>query len=150
MTVLITSVLTQLGTILATDMLSFYTIITVIFFHWVFDFFCQTDEQAQGKSKENKWLLSHVKTYAIGLIFIALFNFDLFASNELRGLATIAKMLMFVSINFALHFFTDYLTSRASSLLWKEGKVHDFFVMIGADQMIHYITIFGTLLWVTQ
>jgi hypothetical protein len=131
-------------------MISFYTIITVLFCHWVFDFFCQTDEQAQRKSKENEWLLSHAKTYGIGLICIALFNMDLFVSTELRGLVTIAKMFAFVSLNFILHFFTDYLTSRASSLLWKEGKVHDFFVMIGADQMLHYITIFGTLLWITQ
>ena len=146
----ITSVRIRTGIIPATDMLSYYTIITVLFFHWVFDFFCQTDEQAQGKSKENKWLLSHVQTYSIGLILIALFNMDLFVSPELRGIVTIFKMAAFVSLNFGLHFFTDYVTSRASSLLWKEGKVHDFFVTIGADQMIHYITLFGTLFWITQ
>lgn len=131
-------------------MLSYYTIATVLFCHWVFDFFLQTDEQAKGKSQENKWLLSHCKTYGLGLMLIAILNMDLFYSPELKGLVTIAKMFCFVGLNFGLHFFTDYVTSRASSLLWKEGKVHDFFVTIGADQMIHYFTIFGTLLWITQ
>jgi len=83
-------------------------------------------------------------------MLIAILNMDLFYSPELKGLVTIAKMFCFVGLNFGLHFFTDYVTSRASSLLWKEGKVHDFFVTIGADQMIHYFTIFGTLIWITQ
>jgi hypothetical protein len=131
-------------------MISLYTITTVLFFHWLFDFFYQTDEQAKGKSQDNKWLLSHVKTYSIGLIFIALMNFNLFASDETQWFDTISKMLAFVSINFVLHFFTDYATSRANSLLWKEGKIHDFFVTVGADQLIHYFTLFGTLIWITQ
>jgi hypothetical protein len=138
----ITSALIHTDIILATNMLSFYTIATVLIFHWVCDFFLQTDEQAKGKSTSNIWLSKHVATYSLGLLCITLLNSNLFTNPYVASI--------FFFVNVVAHFFTDYLTSRASSLLWKEGMIHDFFVMIGADQLIHYMTIFGTLIWLTS
>jgi hypothetical protein len=123
-------------------MISFYTIATVLTFHWLCDFFLQTDEQAKGKSTSNVWLARHVGTYSLGLIWITMLNASYFP--------TALQALQFFALNTIAHFFTDYLTSRASSLLWKEGKIHDFFVMIGADQWVHYMTIFGTFVWLTS
>jgi hypothetical protein len=123
-------------------MISFYTITTVLFCHWLADFVFQTDEQAKGKSSSNYWLGQHVAVYSMGLFAMVLFNSSSFV--------TFGSGIAFVLVNAIAHFCTDYVTSRQSSRLWKEGKVHDFFVMIGADQMIHYSTLFGTFLWLTK
>lgn len=139
---LITSVRGHMDIIPATNMLSFYTILTVLVVHWIFDFFLQTDEMAKGKSSSNMWLGIHAGVYSLGLLLITILNFNLFASPGL--------VFSFWILNVIAHFFTDYVTSRASSLLWKDSKIHDFFVVIGCDQLLHYITIFGTLIWLTQ
>jgi hypothetical protein len=47
----------------------------------------------------------------------------------------------------ALHFVTDYITSRISSKLWAKQDWHRFFVTIGFDQLIHQATLAFTL-WV--
>lgn len=125
-------------------MITLYTIVTFLFFHWAFDFFFQTDQMAIGKSKEYKWLNKHVQVYAIGLALMAIFNCAFFGMS-------ITLMYAWVLFNAAAHFFTDYVTSRASSAIYatNESK-HDFFVMIGVDQLIHYVTIFASFVYFTS
>lgn len=120
-------------------MISFTTIATFCFIHWLFDFFLQTDEQAKGKSSSFYWLGQHVGVYMLGLFLMA------FLTPALRPTGIFFGWIAF---NTWAHFFTDYITSRASSLLWKEGKIHDFFVTVGIDQFIHYFTLFGSLAYV--
>lgn len=47
-------------------------------------------------------------------------------------------------ITFIAHTITDYFTSRLNSKLWSEGKVHNFFVSVGFDQVLHYVQLFTT------
>jgi hypothetical protein len=47
-------------------------------------------------------------------------------------------------ITFITHGVTDYFTSKWTSRLWEEKKVHDFFVVIGLDQLIHATTLLIT------
>jgi hypothetical protein len=121
-------------------MISFTTIAIFGFIHWLFDFFLQTDEQAKGKSHDNFFLGAHVVVYTAGLIIMALLTPILRSSPEI--------FFAWVGFNSVAHFFTDYVTSRASSLLWKDGAIHDFFVTVGIDQYIHYFTLFGSLAYV--
>lgn len=122
-------------------MITLYSIITIIVCHWLFDFFWQTDKMAQGKSKNNSDLFDHICVYTIGLVVCTALN-----GSILNNYA----WLYWIAINSIAHFFTDYITSRASSNLWEKKEVHDFFVTIGADQMIHYITLFGTFVWLAH
>ena len=55
--------------------------------------------------------------------------------------------ITFVVVNAALHFVTDYITSRISSKLWAKQDWHRFFATIGFDQLIHQATLAFTL-WV--
>ena len=121
-------------------MITYYTIFTILLIHWIFDFHLQSDKMAKNKSTDNYALLEHVGIYTIGLCIIGVLNY------YYMGHWT----YMFVIINAIAHFLTDWVTSRATSALYKEERYHDFFVVIGADQMIHYITLFGTFVWLSN
>ena len=117
-------------------MIPAFTIISICFLHWFFDFFLQTDEQANGKSKSNQMLIEHVSYYSIGLALMAFVNAKFFE---------IETLIFWFGANVLLHFFTDWLTSRATSLLWENGRLREFFTTIGFDQFLHYFALFGTL-----
>jgi len=117
-------------------MISLYTIFTFLIIHWIFDFFLQTDEMAKNKSKSNLALWEHINVYISGLCCMTVLN-SIYFHNWLH-------VSFWLVVNSVAHFFTDYCTSQASSLLFKENDYHNAFVIIGADQMIHYITLFGT------
>jgi hypothetical protein len=84
--------------------------------HFVGDFVLQSDRMATNKSKSNRILAQHVGIYSACFLWIG---------------------VLFVMITAALHFVTDYVTSRWTSRLYAAGRRHDFFVVIGLDQLIH-------------
>lgn len=97
--------------------------------HFIGDFILQTDAMAKGKSSSNQCLLYHVSAYL--LPFLALLVF-------------IPIPPLFLIVNGAAHFATDYVSSRMTKKFWAEGKVHEFFVVIGADQLVHALTLIWT------
>ena len=107
-------------------------IFSIIIIHWIADFILQTDKQAKGKSKNWKDLLSHTFMYSFIWLIIGLIIF-----NNIN-------VLYFFSITFIAHTLTDYFTSRLNSKLWAKGDVHNFFVSVGFDQVLHYIQLFLT------
>lgn len=106
-------------------------LIAVLIAHWIGDFILQSDYHATNKSKSNRVLLAHVLTYFIPMYCISFLFME----------PAIAIIWSFG--NAALHFITDYFTSRLTSKLWLKGDRHNFFVTIGADQTIHMICLFG-------
>lgn len=117
----------------------FAIVMGVIITHWFADFVLQSDEDAKGKSTSWKHLLSHTIDYSAVWATISL------------GLVYFVNLpsifLWFAPITFVLHTLTDYFTSRLNSKLWGAGRVHDFFVSIGFDQILHYAQLFGTILF---
>jgi len=101
-----------------------------LFMHYIADFVMQTEWQAKNKSKSLKALLSHVGTY--GLVF-GFFSFVVIGLHW--------YMLAFIALNLVLHFCIDYVTSKMSAKRWAEGKIHDFFEVIGFDQWLHQASI---------
>ncbi len=117
----------------------FWQLVALLATHWVGDFVLQTDFQASNKSRRLDALSLHVATYTATLFLAAAILFGL------------AAAVIFAALNGALHFATDYITSRASSKLWAEQNWRRFFVMIGFDQLIHQATLALTLwMMVTQ
>jgi hypothetical protein len=121
--------------------MTFQTIMTVIAMHWVADFVLQTDWQAKNKSKNNFALLFHVITYTI-CIFVC----GIFLLTELTP-QNIKIWEFWALANGIVHFGVDYVTSRINTYLWSKGRVHEFFVMVGFDQLIHYTCLFGSLFY---
>ena len=99
-------------------------IYAVLFTHFVADFILQTDAMAKGKSTSNKWLAIHIAAYSAPFLIFG---------------------PLYALVNGASHFAIDYFSSRASSRMWKAGRVHDFFVVIGFDQFLHVAILVATL-----
>ena len=126
--------------------------ISLIVAHFAADFLYQTDKMALNKSKSWGWLAFHVGIYSGIMAIVA---GGLFFPFDMRS------QVIFLSVTFVTHFVTDALTSRATSKLWffersygdgpnlwiaKEPSTrHWFFVMIGLDQLVHYVTLAATL-----
>ena len=123
--------------------------ITILLFylllHWYADFICQTDKQAKGKSKNWSDLLQHTFNYSgiwfiVGLLYII----------HTPSVILFWKVATFFIITFITHTITDYFTSRLNSKLWSEGKIHNFFVSVGFDQVLHYVQLFLTYWLLTR
>ena len=138
--------------------------------HWIADFVLQTHWQAQNKSKRLDALAQHVAVYTSALLFAVPF---------IAPQAGYRMWLAFILVNGAMHFVTDYFTSRWSSkhfgpairdthrvMTYTDSHgvapdaanmrlmaanpghhYHNFFVVIGFDQLIHQATLAATMAW---
>jgi hypothetical protein len=140
--------------------------------HFLADFVCQSDWMAANKGKRWDALALHVGVYTAVLGLIVSFVLPPSAYPYDSALA----FGLWVALNAAAHFVQDAITSRINARFWFfkmdpgiwvqapfmvprddrtivnpwlpiEGKQHWFFVGIGADQMLHYITLFATAGW---
>ncbi len=118
-----------------------FQILFIILNHWIADFIMQTHEMATQKSKSNYWLTKHVVSYGIGMTASAALVWY-FSGAFIAG-------FIWLFINTILHWITDYNTSRWTSKLYAQQKYHDFFVVIGMDQVIHYTCLFITYSYFT-
>ena len=123
-------------------MLNLIEIFVILIIHWIADFILQTDKMAKGKS--NNWydLLDHTFTYSlVWLIAGLIYGFVcLFTGNEISLIIPI----FFFMITLICHTATDYVTSRINKILWNKGDVHNFFVSVGFDQILHYVQLYLT------
>jgi len=115
-------------------MITLDMIIFMLLIHWLADFVLQTHNQATKKSTSWKALLGHTLSYA-GVWFVALSFFF-----------PAAPIIIFVAITFVAHTITDYITSREAVKLHKKGDIHNFFVVIGFDQILHYAQLLITFI----
>ena len=106
-------------------MISYKIFLSLIWLHFVADFVLQNDWMAINKSKSWTAMLAHCCIY--GAVFSA-FGF-------LYGL-----------VNASLHLLVDSASSRITSILYKKGERHWFFVVIGADQALHLSFLVATYL----
>lgn len=102
----------------------FCFIIGLLGLHFISDFINQNDDEAKAKSSDNKVLAYHCYKYSLYFV--------------------IAIGPVYAIVNGILHFITDYFTSRAAKKAFLEERRHDFFVIIGLDQLIHTVTLITT------
>lgn len=120
-------------------------VLYLIFLHWVADFIFQTDWQAKNKSSNWAALSKHVLTYTATMGV----GISLYIENRVGvDFENVWQfVLMWTVLNGALHFATDMVTSRINSRLWEKGQVHNFFVSVGFDQVLHYFALIFTFFW---
>lgn len=113
-----------------------YVLLTIFIVHFLADFVFQTSQMATGKSKSLKWLSIHVGVYGLVSV-ISLILIGQSAHSYYLGFAWWLG-------NVALHFITDFITSKLTSRFWNAKNYRLFFVMIGFDQLIHNLCLVGT------
>lgn len=121
-------------------MISTFNIISLIFVHFLADFVLQTDFQAKNKSKSFKALILHTLTYSV---------FTAFLWGILFGLTTIVGAKVFL-ITLLFHTVTDFFTSKLNKSLIDKGDIHTFFVSVGFDQVLHYVQLILTFIYLTN
>jgi len=90
--------------------------------HFISDFMFQNDWMATNKSKSILALWVHSVCYA--LPFFIFWN------------------MQFVVWLFITHYLIDGITSLLTSYFWKKEDRHNFFVVIGFDQWLHFIVLY--------
>lgn len=110
--------------------ISLIVLFTILIVHFIADFIVQTHWQASNKSKDNRALTKHIITYSLCWLWVCN-TYSVVTGNYLM-------VALFPIITFICHWITDYFTSRSNSKLYKEGKIHTFFVSVGFDQLLHY------------
>lgn len=122
----------------------------ILVVHFIADFVGQTDAMAVNKSKSYVWLTIHVTRYMwitiLGSVIPILVLVNL--SGTSYGPYFPNAMMCWVLGNCVLHWITDAITSRLSSKMWAAGRRHAFFVVIGADQLVHQLCLIITSTYV--
>lgn len=113
-------------------------IIFILLIHFLGDFVLQTNEQAKKKSTDSEFLFYHVIMYSF-IWLIASYVFLGF-----RG------AIAFTIITFICHFITDYITSRINKGFFEKGDMHNGFIGIGFDQVLHYIQLLVIFKWILE
>lgn len=108
--------------------------LALLVIHWLADFVLQTHWQASNKSKRMDALARHVGVYTVALAIGAAVVFGV-------GVA----LAWFVAVNGALHFGTDFFTSRWTAKLYAKQDWHNFFAVVGFDQLLHQATLAVTM-----
>jgi hypothetical protein len=130
-------------------------VFSIIFIHWVADFIFQAEEWANNKSKNNVDLYKHVITYSTIWLFISPFLLGITRPDETTQWYVYSSILFFM-ITFCCHFITDYVTSRIVSHKFEKKEYGSpipntgAFTVIGFDQVLHYIQLFGTYYLLTK
>lgn len=113
------------------------TVFYILMVHFLADFGLQTHDQAVQKSSSNKWLFYHVGVYSL-VWLVASYCF----------LESFVLSILFATVTFLAHFTTDYVTSRVGKPFWENKDMHNGFVVVGADQVAHYIQLILTYEWI--
>lgn len=120
-------------------------IIVILIIHYIGDWIAQTREQAEKKSSSNWFLATHVLSYGVFLWTAMSLIYCCFPS--LTGKIHPFCLVNFIYVNMILHCITDYFTSRINARNWKKENKKMFWNGIGADQLIHQITLILTAWW---
>lgn len=129
------------------DINSLLLVLWILAAHWVADFVFQTEHMALNKSTSNWALGKHVAAYTavLGVLTVVPF-FNAATGNAYSVMDT---FILFLLLNAALHFATDFVTSRAVKLEFANENKHNGFVIIGVDQLVHHTCILLTFFWFT-
>lgn len=113
-------------------MIEIKLILFILLIHFLADFALQTHWQASNKSTNFIALNQHVFSYSIIWLIASYIWFE----SEYA--------LLFWLITYTAHLATDFFSSKASKHFFDKEDYHNGFVIIGIDQVAHYIQLIFT------
>ena len=118
-------------------------ILVILAIHYFADFIMQDNYMAQNKWHSNIALIHHTSIYtAVWAIFGVIWV--IFHLNEYSSW----HFTYFILIIFVFHTIQDWVTSKITHELSIRASAnnnwHNFFVVIGFDQLLHYVQLFLT------
>jgi hypothetical protein len=138
-----------------------FILIYILLGHFIGDFIFQSHKMATRKSSDSDILALHVTVYSLTVsAFLMIYLIYLFFSvGGFKGADVPFLTFLFFVLTFGTHYLTDTVTSRIGGVLFRSAmdnvrvkneyeagrNFHDFFVVIGFDQFIHVLTLWGTL-----
>lgn len=121
--------------------MSIIDIIVILLVHWFTDFVLQSNNQATKKSQSNKpwnyFLAEHCFVYSSVSTMIYFYYFY-WQGYVIEGDLNVLFIFPYLYIT---HYITDWVTSRWSKSYFDENNYHNGFVVIGFDQILHYLTL---------
>jgi len=105
----------------------------ILVMHFFADFALQTHEQAINKYKCREHLFFHVMTYSLTWMCASMFFLD-----------SVFQIGAFFIITFICHWVTDAITSNMSKPFFDKKDFHNGFVVVGFDQVLHYVQLYLT------
>lgn len=108
--------------------------------HFIGDYVLQTSWMAVNKSSSLKALCSHIAQYSGTLALISVWGFlaiDFTPASK--------ALFVWILLNGLAHFVIDLITSRLGKAAKQAGKEKNFWLVIGADQLLHQLCLFGSL-----
>lgn len=117
------------------------TFLFILVSHYVADWLMQSHWMAANKSSNNLALGLHVGAYSLTLLLC------LFAANLYFAVASVPVIIAYVAFNGVVHAVVDYVTSRISTHYWNQKEWHNFFAVIGGDQLLHQLTLGVSLIF---
>ncbi len=123
-------------------MIKIQQVLLLIGFHYIADIVFQTDKRALNKSKRYSYLFKHTLMYTL-VYGILMFLYTIYYNYN------ITSWILFMVLILVTHTQTDYKTSRLVKNKYEKGEYYTkipnrgMYSIIGLDQLIHYIQIFG-------
>lgn len=105
--------------------------------HFVADFVCQPRSWATKKHEDVTPLIYHVSLY----MFMMAVAFGVVAVGKIP----LTLVVLWTLMNGVMHFIVDFVTSKLVHKYSQEGKIGTAIKIIGLDQLLHYLCLFGTL-----
>ena len=130
-------------------------IVILLVVHWIADFLLQPKEIAMYKSSDMGVLTQHVFLYTLAMgaaVVYSSVSYGGFFTNA-ESYPQFLETMAFLFVTFAIHWLTDFITSKWLASLYKKGKYYGFpgfFPVLGLDQLLHQLQLIYTYYFLTQ
>lgn len=136
------------------DMRIMFIAIGAVFIHFMADFVFNFESVKTKMDNSHEHLVLHCLVYSIiiinyfGVSSLVFLDFEDFTSSMFLSL--VIYQIVCSGVNIVVHAIVDIFFLSRRSRAFKDGRMEDFWAMVGVDQAIHCTVLLGTIFFYTQ